>query len=76
MVQGRLQYDARNIPVDVGEVWVTSGDIVVADGDGVIVVPRALAVDVATYAHQELRSDKAARRRMYEEQGRVLDETV
>jgi len=35
-----------------------------------------LAADVAAYAHQELRNDKAARRRMYEEQGRPLDDTV
>lgn len=76
MVQGRVQYDAHNIPVDVGGVLVNPGDVVAADGDGVIVVPRGKAVDVATYAHQELRNDKAARRRMYEEQGRVLDETV
>jgi regulator of RNase E activity RraA len=76
MVQGRLQYDARNIPVQVGGVTVNPGDVVVADGDGVIVVPRALAAEVSTYAHQELRNDKAARRRMYEEQGRALDDTV
>ena len=76
MVQGRIQYDAHNLPVDVGGVTVYPGDIVVADGDGVIVVPRAQAANVATYAHQELRNDKAARRRMYEEQGRELDETV
>lgn len=76
MVQGRVQYDTHNIPVEVGGVMVHPGDVVVADGDGVIVVPRALAADVATYAHQELRNDKAARRRMYEEQARALDETV
>ena len=76
MVQGRIQYDAHNIQVQVGGVLVNPGDVVVADGDGVIVVPRAAAMDVATYAHQELRNDKAARRRMYEEQGRTLDETV
>jgi regulator of RNase E activity RraA len=76
MVQGRVQFDAMNIPVAVGGVTVFPGDVVVADGDGVIVVPRKIAFDVATYAHQELRNDKATRRRMYEEQGRVLDETV
>ncbi|MCL5999005.1 MAG: RraA family protein [Chloroflexi bacterium] len=76
MVQGRVQYDAHNISVQVGGVLVNPGDVVVADGDGVIVVPRALAVQVAQYAHQELRNDKAARRRMYEEQGRALDDTV
>ncbi len=76
MVQGRLQYDARNVPVQVGGVTVNPGDVVVADGDGVIVVPRALAADVAVYAHQELCNDKAGRRRLYEEQGRALDDSV
>ncbi len=76
MVQGRVQYDAHNIPVAVGGVTIFPGDIVVADGDGVIVVPRKIAFEVAEYAHQELRNDKASRRRMYEEMGRDLDESV
>ena len=76
MVQGRVQYDAHNIPVAVGGVTIFPGDVVVADGDGVIVVPRKIAFEVAEYAHQELRNDKASRRRMYEEMGRDLDESV
>lgn len=76
MVQGRLQFDARDIPVNVGGVLVQPGDMVVADGDGVIVVPRASARDVAHYAHRELSSDKAARRSLYETLGMELDDTV
>ena len=76
MVQGRLQFDARDIPVNIGGVTVFSGDIVVADGDGVIVVPRKFAFDVAKYAHQELRNDKEARRRKYETLGIPLDDSV
>lgn len=76
MVQGRLQFDACDIPVVVGGMLVHPGDVVVADGDGVIVVPQAIAKDVAKYAHQELRGDKVARRKKYEELGLELDETV
>lgn len=76
MVQGRLQYDARNVPVQVGGVTVNPGDVVVADGDGVIVVPHEVARSVAKYAHQEMSNDKQARRRMYEEQGMELDPSV
>jgi len=76
MVQGRLRYDAMDVPVHVGGVLVHPGDIVVADGDGVIVVPRDLARDVAKYAHQELSNDKVGRRRLYEELGMELDDTV
>lgn len=76
MVQGRVQYDAHNIPVAVGGVTVYPGDLIVADGDGVIVVPLAKAREVSTYAHQELRNDKAARRQKYLDLGLDLDDTV
>jgi regulator of RNase E activity RraA len=76
MVQGRLRFDAMDIPVSVGGVQVHPGDIVVADGDGLIVVPRKMALEVAKYAHQELANDKVGRRKLYEELGMELDETV
>lgn len=76
MVQGRLQFDAHDIPVNVGGVLVAPGDVVVADGDGVIVVPRARAVEVARYAKRELENDKVGRRKLYESLGMELDDTV
>lgn len=76
MVQGRLRYDSRNVPVSVGGVLVNPGDVVAADGDGVIVVPRKLAYDVAKYAHKELSSDKQSRNRLYKDLGMELDDTV
>jgi regulator of RNase E activity RraA len=76
MVQGRLQFDAKDVPVNVGGVLVNPGDVVVADGDGVIVVPRDKALDVATYAHRELENDKQSRRKLYQELGMSLDDTV
>jgi regulator of RNase E activity RraA len=76
MVQGRLQYDAADIPICVGGVVIYPGDVVVADGDGVIVVPRKLAFDVAEYAHKELKSDKLSRRKLYDDLGMTYDNTV
>jgi 4-hydroxy-4-methyl-2-oxoglutarate aldolase len=76
MVQGRLEFDACDIPVEVNGVLVHSGDVVVADGDGVIVVPQDVGVDVARYARQELDQDKVGRRRIYEALGMELDHTV
>jgi regulator of RNase E activity RraA len=76
MVQARLQFDAKNVPVCVGGVVVNPGDVVVADGDGVIVVPREKARDVARYARRELDADKQARKRIYEQLGWELDDTV
>ena len=76
MVQGRLQYDAHNIPVQVGGVTVHPGDIVVADGDGVIVVPQQQAAEVAKYARRELENDKVGRLKLYQSLGMDLDDTV
>jgi len=76
MVQGRLQYDASDIPVSVGGVTIQPGDVVVADGDGVVVVPRSMARSVAKYAHQEMSNDKAARRKMYTDLGFEVDDSV
>jgi len=76
MVQARLRFDATQVPVAVGGVAVYPGDVVVADGDGVIVVPRRVALAAADWAADEHQRDKANRRRLYEALGRELDETV
>jgi regulator of RNase E activity RraA len=76
MVQGRLRFDAMDVPVSVGGVTVKPGDVVLGDGDGVIVVPRELARDVAVYAKRELQHDKKIRRGLYEALNRPLDDSV
>ena len=55
---------------------VHPGDVVVADGDGVIVVPRDIAREVAKHAHAEHVRDMAGRRRLYDALGMPPDETV
>jgi 4-hydroxy-4-methyl-2-oxoglutarate aldolase len=76
MVQMRLKFDAMDVPVVVGGVTVNPGDVVVADGDGVIVVPKELAAEVAHYADAEHRRDMVSRRRSYDDLGIPPDETV
>ena len=76
MVQARLQFDAKDVAIAVGGVTVDPGDVVVADGDGVIVVPRRIAREVARHARRELEGDKAGRRRLYDALGMELDDTV
>ncbi len=63
-------------PVVVGGVLVHPGDVVVADSDGVVVVPRRVAVRVGQIAYQELVADMAGRRALYEKLGLEPDETV
>jgi 4-hydroxy-4-methyl-2-oxoglutarate aldolase len=47
---GRNELESVNRPVTVGGVLVRPGDVVVADGDGVVVVPRERAEEVAQAA--------------------------
>lgn len=73
---GRNEIESVNRPVEIGGVLVCPGDVVVADGDGVVVVPRGVAEKVAKYAQAVLKGDKAGRRALYESLGMPLDRTV
>jgi 4-hydroxy-4-methyl-2-oxoglutarate aldolase len=73
---GRNELESVNRPVDIGGVLVMPGDVVVADGDGVIIVPRKVAREVAMHAHKVLEGDKAGRRKLYEQLGIPFDHTV
>ena len=75
-VIGRLEFESLNQAVNCGGVKVSPGDIVVADDDGVIVVPQSTAGDVARLARRELEADKRSRRARYESLGRPLDDSV
>jgi len=46
-------------------VLVVPEDVVLADEDGVLVVPRAGAADVARYARTIIEGDKEGRRELY-----------
>lgn len=51
---GRNELESVNRPVMIGGVLVRPGDVVVADGDGVVVVPRERAAEVAEASRQFL----------------------
>ena len=73
---GRNELESVNRPVVIGGVLVCPGDVVVADGDGVIIVPRQVARQVAENAHVVLENDKQGRRKLYKSLGMPLDQTV
>jgi 4-hydroxy-4-methyl-2-oxoglutarate aldolase len=73
---GRNEIESVNRPVAIGGVLVMPGDVVVADGDGVIVVPRAQARLVAALARQVLENDKAGRRDLYRQMRLPSDASI
>jgi len=73
---GRIEAGSINLPVTVGGVLVRPGDMVVADGDGVVVVPREHAREVARIAWDIAQGDKKGRRNLYDRMGMPADSTV
>ncbi len=73
---GRNEILDVQTPVVVGGVTVYPGDVIVADSDGVVVVPRRVAVRVGQIAYQELVSDIDNRRALYERLDLPFDDTV
>ena len=72
----RCELDATSVPVNIGGVKIRPGDLVVADGDGVIVVPIEHADLVLTEARRIANADRAGRRRLFKEAGVEQDETT
>jgi len=73
---GRNEIESVNRPIECGGVLVRPGDVIVADGDGVICVPREKAREVADYAKATMDGDKAGRRHLYQKLGLPEDASV
>jgi len=73
---GRNEIESVNRPIECGGVLVRPGDVIVADGDGVICVPREKAEEVAAYAQATMKGDKAGRRGLYQKLGLPEDDSV
>ena len=73
---GRLIAESFNFPINCGGVLVYPGDVVVGDGDGVIVVPRELALQVGKLAREINLEDEAGRGERFKRLGLPPDETV
>jgi regulator of RNase E activity RraA len=76
MVQARIQYESHNTRINCDGVCVSPNDLVVADGDGVVVVPSELIKDVAKWGAKEMTADRAARKKLYEDLGMPMDDSV
>jgi len=73
---GRLIAESYNFPINCGGVLVYPGDLIIGDGDGVIVVPRERALEVGKIAREIHVGDEKSRAERYKRLGIPLDETV
>ena len=73
---GRLIAESYNFPINCAGVLVFPGDVIVADGDGVIVVPREHALKVGRLAREINIGDEKSRAKRFERLGIKPDETV
>ena len=55
--RGRMKVDQANEPVEIGGVRIAPGDLVMADDDGVVVVPAAHEEAVISFARERARGE-------------------
>ena len=73
---GRLLAESYNFPINCGGVLIYPGDLIIADGDGVLVVPREKAIEVGKIAREINLGDQSSRKDKYKRLNLPLDETV
>ncbi len=73
---GRIGPVSCDKPIVCAGVVVKPGDYVVADDDGVVIVPKPLSEEVARRARLIQEQDRPVRRASYEKLGLPLDDTV
>ncbi len=64
--KGRAIVKAYDVPVRCGEVLVNPGDIVYADFDGIVVVPKAAEQDVFVKAKEKVNKENLSRKELLE----------
>lgn len=56
-LRGRMRIVGTHIPVNIGGVTISPGDLVVADDDGVVVIPRENESTVVNFARERVRGE-------------------
>lgn len=76
IIPGRIEAVEVDAKIGCGGVQVRPGDLIGCDGDGIVVVPIEIAEEVGIHAQAILLADMKGRRKLYEQLGMPLDETV
>jgi regulator of RNase E activity RraA len=76
IIPGRVELESHGRPVECGGVFVRPGDLVVADGDGVMVIPIEHVEAALPIARTIQQNDQKARARFYKELGIPPDFTL
>lgn len=63
-VSGKMEPKESQIPIEIGRVTIAPGDVVFADVDGVVVIPKAMVKAVADEADRLGAEEAAARDRI------------
>ena len=58
---GRIRVDARDVPIECGGVEVRSGDLILGDHDGVVVLPAAVAEQAIALAEEKVAGENRVR---------------
>jgi 4-hydroxy-4-methyl-2-oxoglutarate aldolase len=75
-VYGRLRNGGVGVPIECAGVLVNPGDIICADDDGVLVIPRDRVQDVVDIANAVLKADQKTRAKHYKDLGFQPDDTL
>jgi 4-hydroxy-4-methyl-2-oxoglutarate aldolase len=76
MYQGRVEFGGHDMPIEIGGQLIRPGDLIVADGDGVLVVPDEVVEGVVKWAIHESEGDKLYRKAFFQIHGVPLNESV
>ena len=76
IIPGRIEIIETQTRIGMGGVQVCPGDMVGCDDDGIVVVPQAVAAEVAVHAREVLLADMRKRARHFAELGYPKDESV
>jgi 4-hydroxy-4-methyl-2-oxoglutarate aldolase len=61
-IHGRLEIAAHGVSVEIDGVTIAPGDTIVGDGDGVVVIPQQISVEVFERAGEKARGERDFRK--------------